>query len=121
MTSTRLKRPVSQAAKPWQTEMVRLHRNAFMRPDNVSASVTVFFFFLLKMMHAAQLSNAQPGSDASVAKGFAFLERIQFGKEMLVRIVAKLTKLVLRFDPDQYQVRESTSGLPPPFEHEDDL
>jgi four helix bundle protein len=32
--------------------------------------------------------------DASVAKGFAFSERIQSGKEMLVRIVAMLTKLV---------------------------
>jgi hypothetical protein len=32
-------------------------------------------------------------------KGFAFSERIQSGKEMLVRIVAMLTKLVERFDP----------------------
>src|SRR5437867_619315 len=31
--------------------------------------------------------------DASVAKGFAFSERIRSGKEMLVRIVAMLTKL----------------------------
>ena len=38
---------------------------------------------------------------ARVAKGFAVLERFQTGKEMLVRIVAMLTKLVERFDPDQ--------------------
>src|SRR6266403_4565816 len=37
--------------------------------------------------------------DASVAKGFVFLERIQSGKEMLARIVARLTKLGVRFDP----------------------
>ena len=49
--------------------------------------------------------------DASVAKGFAVLERIQTGKEMLVRIVAMLTKLVERFDPDQYRVRENASGV----------
>ena len=55
------------------------------------------------MMRAASL-------DASVAKGFAVLERIQTGKEMLVRIVAMLTKLVERFDPDQYRVRENASG-----------
>jgi hypothetical protein len=36
-----------------------------------------------------------------VAKGFAFLERIQSGKAMLVRIVAMLTKLLMRFDPEQ--------------------
>ena len=30
---------------------------------------------------------------------------------MLVRIVAMLTKLVERFDPDQYRVRESASSL----------
>jgi hypothetical protein len=57
-------------------------------------------------------------SDASVAKGFVSLERIQSGKEMLLRTVAMLTKLVLRFDPDQYRVRESASGLAAPFEHE---
>jgi hypothetical protein len=34
-------------------------------------------------------------------------ERIRFGKEMLVRIVAMLTKLVERFDPYQYRVREA--------------
>ena len=58
--------------------------------------------------------------DASVAKGFVSLERIQSGKEILVRIVAMLSKLVERFDPDQYRVRESASGLAAPFEDEDD-
>jgi hypothetical protein len=29
-----------------------------------------------------------------------------------------LTKLVVRFDPDQYRVRESASGLAAPFEDE---
>jgi hypothetical protein len=31
-----------------------------------------------------------------------------------------LTKLVVRFDPDQYRVRESASGLAAQFEDEDD-
>ena len=31
-----------------------------------------------------------------------------------------LARLVLRFDPDQYRVRESGSGLAAPFEHEDE-
>jgi hypothetical protein len=48
------------------------------------------------------------------------LERIQSGKEMLVRIVAMLTKLVVRFDPEQYRVRESASGLAAPFDEDDD-
>ena len=48
------------------------------------------------------------GLDASVAKGFASLDRIQAGKEMLVRIVAMLTKL-MRFDPEQYRVHESAA------------
>ena len=39
-------------------------------------------------------------------------------KEMLVRVVAILTKLVLRFHPDQYRVCESVSRLR--FEDEDD-
>ena len=50
--------------------------------------------------------------DASVAKGFVFLERIQSGKEMLVRIVAMLTKLVVRFDPNQYSSSSSFSIAP---------
>jgi hypothetical protein len=31
-----------------------------------------------------------------------------------------LTKLIARFDPDQYRVRESASGVAQPFEDEDD-
>ena len=58
--------------------------------------------------------------DASVAKGFALLERIQPGKEMLLRIVAMLTKLVERFDPYQYRVREGAQALTEPLEDEDD-
>ena len=58
--------------------------------------------------------------DASVAKGFTSLDRIQAGKEMLVRIVAMLTKLLMRFDPEQYRVHESAAGLAAPFEHEHD-
>jgi len=58
--------------------------------------------------------------DASVAKGFTALERIQPGKEMLVRIVAMLCKLVERFDPEQYRVRENASGVIQQFEDEDD-
>jgi len=71
------------------------------------------------MMHAARLSNAQPAWMLLWAKGFVFLERIQSGKEMLVRIEAMLSKLVVRFDPEQYR-RESASGLAVPFEDEDD-
>jgi hypothetical protein len=48
------------------------------------------------------------------------LERIQTGKEMFVRILAMLTKLVERFDPDQYRVRENASGVAQSFEAEDD-
>jgi hypothetical protein len=52
---------------------------------------------------------------ASLAKGFASLDRIQAGKEMLVRIVAMLTKLLMRFDPQQYRVHQSAAGLATPF------
>jgi hypothetical protein len=55
-----------------------------------------------------------------VAKGFALLERIRPGKEMLVRVVAMLTKLVERFDPHQYRVRESAQALTETLEDEDD-
>jgi hypothetical protein len=48
------------------------------------------------------------------------LDRIQAGKEMLVRIVAMLTKLLMRFDPQQYRVHQSAAGLGTPFEHEHD-
>jgi hypothetical protein len=58
--------------------------------------------------------------DASVAKGFASLDRKQAGKERLVRIVAMLTKLLMRFDPEQYRVHESAASLATPFEHEHD-
>ena len=39
------------------------------------------------------------------------LDRIQSGKAVLVRIVAVLTKLLMRFDPEQYRVHESAAGL----------
>ena len=59
--------------------------------------------------------------DASVAKGFAVLQRIQSGKAMLLRIVAMLTKLLERFDPEQFRVRESPSDPVLSFtEHEHD-
>jgi hypothetical protein len=48
------------------------------------------------------------------------LARIQSGKEMLIRFVAMLSKLVVRFDPEQYRMRESASGLATPFEDEDE-
>ena len=38
---------------------------------------------------------------------------------MLVRIVTMLTKLVERFDPDQYRVRENASGVAQSFDDED--
>jgi hypothetical protein len=34
-----------------------------------------------------------------------------------VPIVAILTRLLMRFDPDQYRVRQNASGLAAPFEH----
>src|SRR5258707_4410050 len=60
--------------------------------------------------------------DASVVKKLASIDRIQPGKEMLVRIVSMLSKLVERFDPDLYRVREdeNTLGDAEPFEDEDD-
>jgi four helix bundle protein len=58
--------------------------------------------------------------DASVAKGLADLERIQPGKEMLVRIVAMLTKLVERFDAELYRVRENELRVMQPFGDEDE-
>jgi hypothetical protein len=41
-------------------------------------------------------------------------------KAMLVRIVAMLTKLLERFDPEQFRVRKSLSDPVVPFEHEHD-
>ena len=58
--------------------------------------------------------------DASVAKGFVVLQRIEPGKAMLVRTVAMLTKLLELFDPEQFRVRESPSDPVLPFEHEHD-
>src|SRR6266436_334167 len=40
--------------------------------------------------------------DASVAKRIAKSERIHSGKQLLIRIVAMLTRLVERFDPDEF-------------------
>ena len=56
--------------------------------------------------------------DASVAKGFVVLQRIEFGKAMSIRIVAMLTKLLERFDPEQFRVRESPSDPAVPLEHD---
>jgi hypothetical protein len=39
---------------------------------------------------------------------------------MLVRIVAMLTKLLMRFVREQYRAHESAADLPTPFEHEHD-
>jgi len=46
------------------------------------------------------------------------LDAHQTGKEMLVHIMAMLTKLVERFDPDQCRVRENASGVAQSFEVE---
>ena len=60
--------------------------------------------------------------DASVAKKLSTRERIQPGKDLLERIVAMLSKLVERFDPDLYRVREGEDALDDaePIEDEDD-
>jgi hypothetical protein len=55
-----------------------------------------------------------------VAKGFASLDRIQAGKEMLVHIVAMLTKLLTRFDPKQYRATRAQQAWLCPFEHKHD-
>src|SRR5215469_289438 len=46
------------------------------------------------------------GLDASVAKRLATRDRIHGGKEMLARVVAMLTRLVERFDPNEFRIRE---------------
>lgn len=46
--------------------------------------------------------------DDAVAKRVATNDRIHAGKEMLARVVAMLTRLVERFDPDEFRVREDT-------------
>jgi four helix bundle protein len=60
--------------------------------------------------------------DASVAKRLSTVDRIQAGKEMLVRVVSMLSKLVERFDLDSYRVREgeNTLGDAKTIEDEDD-
>jgi hypothetical protein len=58
--------------------------------------------------------------DHEKLNGFASSERTQSGKEMLVRIVAMLTKVVEGFDLYQYRVRENAPSEAGPFEHEDD-
>jgi hypothetical protein len=47
--------------------------------------------------------------DHEKLEGFVVLQRIEPGKAMLVRVVAMLTKLLERFDPEQFRVRESPS------------
>ena len=44
--------------------------------------------------------------DASVAKRIAKSDRIHSGKQLLIRIVAMLTRLVERFDSDEFRVRQ---------------
>ena len=51
-------------------------------------------------------------------EGFVVLQRIEPGKAMLVRTVAMLTKLLERFDPEQFRVRENPSDQALPFEHD---
>jgi four helix bundle protein len=51
------------------------------------------------------------GLDASVAKRIATDDRIQPGKKTLARVVAMLTRLVERFDPDEFRIREERDGL----------
>jgi four helix bundle protein len=60
--------------------------------------------------------------DSSVAKKLSNIGRIQSGKDLLERIVAMLSKLVERFDPDSYRVRERENavGDAEPIEDEDD-
>src|SRR6516162_7074915 len=58
--------------------------------------------------------------DHDKLEGFVVLQRIEPGKAMLVRVVAMLTKLLERFDPEQFRVRESPSNPVLPFEHEHD-
>ena len=48
--------------------------------------------------------------DASVAKRIAKSDRIHSGKQLLIRIVAMLTRLVERFDPDEFRVRQDESN-----------
>jgi hypothetical protein len=74
------------------------------------------------MMHEGSAFECAACLDASVAKKLSTTERIQPGKELLERIVEMLSKLVARFDPDLYRVREGddTLGDAEPIEDEDD-
>ena len=54
--------------------------------------------------------------DHEKLEGLVVLQRIEPGKAMLVRVVAMLTKLLERFDPEQFRVRESPSDSVLPFE-----
>jgi hypothetical protein len=58
--------------------------------------------------------------DHEELEGFVVLQRIEPGKAMLVRVVAMLTNLLERFDPEQFRVRESPSDSVLPFEHAHD-
>ena len=49
--------------------------------------------------------------DASIAKTLSTIQRIQSGKDLLERIVSMLSKLVERFDPESYRVREDENAL----------
>jgi hypothetical protein len=72
-------------------------------------------------MHAARPSNAQPAWRHRWPKDLPLRIEFQAGKELFVRVVAMLSKLLMRFDPEQYRVYESAAGLPDtPFEHEHD-
>jgi hypothetical protein len=69
-------------------------------------------------MHAARPSNAQPAWRHRWPKDLPLRIEFQAGKELFVRVVAMLSKLLMRFDPEQYRVYESAAGLATPFEHE---
>jgi hypothetical protein len=71
-------------------------------------------------MHAARPSNAQPAWRHRWPKDLPLRIEFQAGKELFVRVVAMLSKLLMRFDPEQYRVYESAAGLATPFEHEHD-
>ena len=57
--------------------------------------------------------------DALVAKRAATIERVAPGKEMLVRIVSMLSKLVDRFDSNDYRIEESGSEYSDEQENQD--
>ena len=58
--------------------------------------------------------------DASVAKGFVFLDEFNPAKKCWFVLWLCLANWSVRFDPEQYRVRDSASGLAAPFEDEDD-